>query len=242
MRHHRSTNVPIARMPVPRLLGVLAASTALVAVSAGCTGGTDGAGATTGAVAAPTGNSAAAPVPAAAAPLPGASPSALGSTSPPAPAALPAIGTRRGSAIDNATVDVTLNSVVADGAVMTVTWTVRNAGQQPWRIGDYFYAGYYFDSTVKATGVAIDYVEGLARSDGQADGVYVLDRVNARRYLTGRDKDARCACSSGLGLANLEPGGEAVLEAQYKAPPADVTTVDVVIPRVGSFRDVPVTR
>lgn len=152
MRHHRSTNVPIARMPVPRLLGVLAASTALVAVSAGCTGGTDGADATTGAVAA-------APVPAAAAPSPGASPSALGSTSPPAPGALPAFGTRRGSAIDNATVDVTLNSVVADGAVMTVTWTVRNAGQQPWRIGDYFYAGYYFDSTVKATGVAFDYVE-----------------------------------------------------------------------------------
>lgn len=66
--------------------------------------------------------------------------------------------------------------------------------------------------------------------------------MNARRYLTGRDKDARCACSSGLGLANLEPGGEAVLEAQYKALPADVTTVDVVIPHVGGFRDVPVTR
>lgn len=235
MRQHHSTSHPIARMPAPRLLGVLAASAALAA-TAGCTSTSEGAGSTTITVAAPTSGSAGTPEKGVV------SPSASTSASVPSAAPLPVVGTRRGSAIDNAVVDVTLNSVVVNAAMMTVTWTARNAGEQPWRVADYFFAGYYFDAAAPDNGLDAPLAKGKARADGQADGVYVLDRTKARRYLTGRDKSTRCACSSGLAMANLEPGGEAVLEAQYKAPPADVTTVDVVVPNVGSFRDVTVTR
>lgn len=242
MRPHPSITTPIARMPGPRL-AALAAASAVVVAAGGCTGSSSGAGTTTVTAAARTGGDAVGPD----APAESASPTAsalapTASTQAPSPSALPTIATRRGSSIDAASVEVTLNSVVVDAAMMTVTWTARNAGQQPWIVGDYFFAGYYFDSAKGSTGASPNVGRALAQSDGQADGVYVLDRAHARRYLTGRDKDARCACSGGLAMASLEPGGEAVLQAQYQAPPADVTSVDVVIPNVGSFRDVAVTR
>lgn len=166
-------------------------------------------------------------------------PAAASPSSVPSASALPVVATRAGSDIDGAKVEVSLNSVAVAGPVMTVTWTARNAGEKDWTIGSYFFTGSFFEGP-KYTGEFAEVAS--SRHIDDADGVYVLDRTNARRYLTGRDKAMRCACSSELYAVNLTPGGSAVLEAQYQAPPQSVTEVDVVIPNVGTFRAVPVTR
>ncbi|SCF04945.1 hypothetical protein GA0070607_4871 [Micromonospora coriariae] len=77
-------------------------------------------------------------------------------------------------------------------------------------------------------------------------GVTMIDRKNRKRHLVARsgDPDAKPGqvkylASSGLSSVFVEAGQSVDLYAMFGAPPDDVTAVDVVIPRVPVFENVP---
>ena len=160
---------------------------------------------------------------------------AAASPAAPTPTALPSVATRKGSEAGGAQVEVTLNSVVAGGKLMTVTWTARNAGSTEWRVDNYFAGEDVFESRIGGPGLQ-------ANVAGTADGVTVLDKASGKRYLAATTPDGNCVCSTELVAVQLQPGGSAILESVYQAPPAEVSEVDVSIPHVGTFTNVPVTR
>jgi len=55
-----------------------------------------------------------------------------------------------------------------------------------------------------------------------------------------RDPDGRCVCSNALGSAFLSRG-VVNLEATLTAPPSNVQRVDLIVPRVRTFTDVPLS-
>lgn len=153
--------------------------------------------------------------------------------SPPSPTALPVIASRKAQDTDEGTeLAIELNSVQAAGKLMTVTWSVRNASAEDWKVGFYFWQGFYQKGPLDPL---------RSEAAGVADGIYVLDKTSARRYLPARDKEGNCVCT-GTGTLTVGPGASTPLQAVFQAPPAEVTTVDVVIPHAGTFTAVPVTR
>jgi hypothetical protein len=127
-------------------------------------------------------------------------------------------------------VAVDLNEVRVVEKVLQVTFTARNTltadpAATPWQIGGYFGDG-------ATTGDAPDTV----------DGVYVVDPVNARRHLPGRNPDGQCLCSGALSAVSVRPGDGAVLVATFAAPGPDVDVVNVYVPQAGEFAAVQVTR
>ncbi|MEE6261536.1 hypothetical protein [Plantactinospora sonchi] len=80
-------------------------------------------------------------------------------------------------------------------------------------------------------------VEGSAGADG-FDSVYLLDRKNRKKYLVARDAQKVCLCSTKLGL-HVQPQQTIGLYATFGAPPDDVTVVDVYVPQVEAFENVP---
>jgi hypothetical protein len=78
-----------------------------------------------------------------------------------------------------------------------------------------------------------------SRENGSSvDGIYLLDRAHGQKYLVARDPDGRCICDSGLAGRRVAEGTIS-LSATYGAPPPNVTAVDVVVPRFGTFANVP---
>ncbi|MBB5963465.1 hypothetical protein [Planomonospora venezuelensis] len=69
------------------------------------------------------------------------------------------------------------------------------------------------------------------------DGVYLVDTKNAKKHLAATDAEGRCLCSSGL--VEIDTDKTVVFSATFAAPPADVATMDVFIPRAGTFKNVP---
>jgi len=79
---------------------------------------------------------------------------------------------------------------------------------------------------------------GSEENGDSVDGVYLVDRTHAQKYLVARDPDGRCICDVGIGklLVSERP---LTLSATYGAPPPEVTAVDVVVPHFGTFANVP---
>lgn len=73
------------------------------------------------------------------------------------------------------------------------------------------------------------------------DGVTLIDGTNRKRYLTARDSTGRCACDTGLSGTFVKLNAPVVLSATFGAPPGDVRTVDVAVPKFGTFTDVPLS-
>lgn len=76
-------------------------------------------------------------------------------------------------------------------------------------------------------------------------GVYLVDGKNKKKHLPATYRDpahpgtgTHCLCTNTRGVA----GGQTFyLNATFAAPPDDITSVDVTIPHVGTFKDVPIT-
>ncbi|MGA5757053.1 hypothetical protein [Nonomuraea bangladeshensis] len=78
--------------------------------------------------------------------------------------------------------------------------------------------------------------------DFTVSGVALIDPVNAKRYRVARNgtgADAECVCSGTQGQF-LEKGEASTLYAVFAAPPADVSTINVEMPGIGVFTDVPI--
>ena len=148
--------------------------------------------------------------------------------------AIGTIGTRATS--DNGQqLEVTLNEVRARGQLMTVTWTVKNVSPSgAWQVGGFFADGV----TQKADNGQVPPSEAT----GVADGVYVVDATNSKRYLPARDPEGNCVCSAGGNSYFVAAGGTTALQATFKAPPDVVTAVDVTIPHVSVFSNVAISR
>ncbi|GAA0339991.1 hypothetical protein [Micropruina glycogenica] len=57
-----------------------------------------------------------------------------------------------------------------------------------------------------------------------------------------RDSEGRCVCTYAPSSVFVRPGASQSFDAVFKALPDGVTTIDVVIPRAGTFREVQVQR
>jgi hypothetical protein len=73
-----------------------------------------------------------------------------------------------------------------------------------------------------------------------ADGVQLIDGVNAKAHLPASDGKGQCFCSRDLSGAFIAVGGSQVISAVYAAPPADVRSMAVVVPKFGTFANVPI--
>lgn len=86
----------------------------------------------------------------------------------------------------------------------------------------------------------------LARTHGDADdpslydstGLTLVDLTARKAYLVARDAEGACLCSSSPDLASV---ATTVMKAQFAAPPSDATHIDVVVPKFGVLRDVPIS-
>ncbi|WP_327585319.1 hypothetical protein OHA25_58200 [Nonomuraea sp. NBC_00507] len=99
--------------------------------------------------------------------------------------------------------------------------------------------------TVTATDGKVNVHNGLgtAALDFTVSGVSLIDPVNAKRYRVARNgtgEDAECVCSGTQGQF-LEEGEASTLYAVFAAPPADVTKINVEMPKFGVFTDVPIS-
>jgi hypothetical protein len=71
------------------------------------------------------------------------------------------------------------------------------------------------------------------------DGIYLLDRAHAQKYLVARDPDNRCICDVNLARTGVTSDAPLNLSATYAAPPPNVRALDVLVPRFGTFANVP---
>ena len=73
------------------------------------------------------------------------------------------------------------------------------------------------------------------------DGVALIDPEGRKKYLVARESTGRCVCSTDLGAAFVGADSPISLEATLTAPPEDVTKVNVFVPNVKTFVDVPIS-
>jgi hypothetical protein len=99
-----------------------------------------------------------------------------------------------------------------------------------WQISDAFDDGFYQELE-----------DGNSESGHVFDGIALIDPVGRKKYLVARDSDGNCVCSNNLSGTFVAPGAPVTLQATLTAPPPNVKTVDVVVPRVRTFHDVALT-
>ncbi|NUP01573.1 MAG: hypothetical protein HOV96_06030 [Nonomuraea sp.] len=99
--------------------------------------------------------------------------------------------------------------------------------------------------TVTATDGKVNLHNGMSTGtlDYTVSNVSLIDPVNAKRYRVARNgtgQDATCVCSGTQGQF-LESGNASTLYAVFAAPPPEVTKVNVEMPMIGVFTDVPLS-
>jgi hypothetical protein len=138
---------------------------------------------------------------------------------------LPAIKTIAG---DITSVRMTLNVLRrAERDTLTLIFTLTNEGAEV-----VHYSVFFAEDEFSSPGDAQSH---------DVSGAYLVDTKNRRKHQVLRDTDRACLCSAGLITTSLEPGGEAVLFAKFTAPPADVTTLSVVVPHFPVIEGVPIS-
>lgn len=162
---------------------------------------------------------------AAASPPPG-QPTPADPSAPSGPAPLGEVFATRTSAMGSVKVTLQLYPLQRDGSVSHLNLTLSapatgTEGQVTQLLSD---------SNPKA---------GDSESDA-ADGIQLVDGKNSKLYLVASDGNGTCLCSRSLGRTFLEDDLPVLVTATFAAPPADVGTVDVVVPSFGTVKGVPV--
>lgn len=169
-------------------------------------------------------------------------PSATGSTAPSTPPTAETVLASRSTSYEDTKARVDLNQVVVTGDVTTVTWTLTNlSGKNPLLlVGGLYKDTNIFSDRLRATVPGSD--KEVENDLKAADGVFLIDTVNKRRYLPARDSAGVCLCSSTPRFESLQPEASMPFSATYRAIPEGVDTVNVSIPGAGTFTKVPVQR
>ncbi|MFF0307618.1 hypothetical protein ACFYSC_09325 [Streptosporangium sp. NPDC004379] len=140
-----------------------------------------------------------------------------------APAQQGTVIATRDAKIEGTELTADITGLRRQGRMVTLSWTITNTGDTDWsmytRLGD--------ESTHLGLTVA---------------GVSLVDPVNAKRYRvarTGEGTGTKCVCSA---YENSIDAGEVVtMYATYAAPPPDVQKINVEMPVLGVFTDVPIS-
>lgn len=119
-------------------------------------------------------------------------------------------------------VTVELTAVERKGSVLTVRWTVRNAGTQR--------------------------VQVQFAYTGRQVTTYVVDEENGTKYYVLTDKEGNSLASQHTWLATdthgvkeqIEPGTAKRYWAKFPAPPPEVTAVSVFFSEADPLEDVPI--
>lgn len=133
-------------------------------------------------------------------------------------------GTRTSSS-SGQPLEITLYPVVRDGTTSHLNLTMTSPGDAVLSVGTLLSDGN--PEASDSTGTA-------------ADGIQLVDGKNAKLYLVASDGAGQCLCTRDLRFLTLKEGAQVILSATFAAPPADVTTVDVIVPSFGTVKDVPV--
>jgi len=135
------------------------------------------------------------------------------------------------SADNQNTYRVTVNRLSVSGQLLQLTFSVTDT-----KADGFWIPGGAFNNGIR------DADGPLASTDSEtADGATLIDTKNAKRYLVARGPSGLCACSSTSGVV-IGAGKTVSFTATFKAPPADVTAMTVMIPKVPTFANVPVQR
>jgi hypothetical protein len=138
------------------------------------------------------------------------------------------IATRKGM-IDSEAVQLAITQLQRAGATTSLGIRLTTYSGYPIHVGAVFDDG----ETQPIRG------SDSAANGSSLDGIYLVERTRAQKYLVARDSDNRCICDAGLDHTAFDGGAPLTLSATYGAPPPDVPAVDVVIPRFGTFANVP---
>ncbi len=92
-----------------------------------------------------------------------------------------------------------------------------------------------------ASRFAGEYRDDLTGTSGAFSGLVLTDIAAKKRYLVAADSANNCVCTVQLSSTFVGAGQSVELSATYAAPPTSTTKLDVEIPTLGTFRDLPVT-
>jgi len=140
---------------------------------------------------------------------------------------LGAIASRVGT-VNGGPVRLDILELSRDGKTATLSLRLvysRNAGDRV-QVGDSFGDG------------ATD--DGESFSESSLDGISLLDTEKGKRYRVFRDESGRCVCDRELSDVYVAPGQPVLMSATFDAPPEDLKDIDVLVPRFGAFRDIPI--
>ncbi|MFT4163827.1 MAG: hypothetical protein QM650_01130 [Microlunatus sp.] len=70
------------------------------------------------------------------------------------------------------------------------------------------------------------------------DGLRLIDSTAGKAYLPATIGDQECLCSPRVN-SMLDHYTDVTVSVTFAAPPADLTAIDLVIPKFGTVRDVP---
>ena len=85
-----------------------------------------------------------------------------------------------------------------------------------------------------------DLAGGDSEGGDVADGFALIDPQGRKKYLVARDETGRCVCSNLSGVF-VHPDKPVSVEATLSAPPPSVTRVNLQVPNVKTFTDVPIS-
>ncbi|MEU8778756.1 hypothetical protein [Streptomyces sp. NPDC048606] len=106
---------------------------------------------------------------------------------------------------------LTVNRAARDaGGFLTVEGQLKNTGSTP-----YVNTAPWRGNELNASGVSVA-------------GVTLVDKAGKKRYYVLRDTDGRCLCTTGLAI--IEAGQSVPFFAQFPAPPATTTEVEMSLP------------
>ncbi|MFD7080401.1 hypothetical protein [Streptomyces sp. NPDC059918] len=96
------------------------------------------------------------------------------------------------------------------GGFLTVEGQLKNTGSSP-----YVNTAPWRGNELNSSGVSVA-------------GVTLVDKAGKKRYYVLRDTDGRCLCTTGLAI--IEAGQSVPFFAQFPAPPAATTEVEMSLP------------
>lgn len=133
---------------------------------------------------------------------------------------------------------VDLYELKRSGSVLAVNFGVTNLSTEDKSSSKWQISSFFDDGINNLSGTAESNVNlGLATTDG----IYVIDEVNKKKYPVARDSSRRCLCDTALYGTFVELGQTVSLSATTGAPPADVKAVNISIPHVATFANVPLS-
>jgi hypothetical protein len=87
--------------------------------------------------------------------------------------------------------------------------------------------------------VALDQFGGPGINMWSISGISLVDIVGKKKYFTASDAEGKCLCS--IDIPRLEPKARVNLWAKFPAPPPDVQTISVLIPRFAPIEEIPIS-